>query len=65
MLGNKTYDFFKRLVQVGFPAISALYFGLGQIWGFPEIENVVGVIDFGELDQLGERRRRPELAGAR
>ena len=44
MLGNKAYDVAKRLVQVGLPAISALYFGLGQIWGFPEVENVVGSI---------------------
>ena len=44
ILSNKTYDFAKRLVQVVLPAIGALYFGLGQIWGFPEIENVVGSI---------------------
>lgn len=44
MLGNKTYDFVKKLVQVVLPAIGALYFGLGQIWGFPAIENVVGSV---------------------
>lgn len=42
ILSNRTYDITKRFVQVVLPAISALYFGLGQIWGFPETEKVVG-----------------------
>lgn len=44
MLSEKTYAIAKRLVQVILPAFGALYFGLGQIWGFPAIENVVGSI---------------------
>lgn len=41
-LSSEVYDFLKRLVQVGLPAVSTLYFTLGQIWGFPVIEEVVG-----------------------
>lgn len=44
MLSNKTYDVAKKLVQVILPAVGALYFGLGQIWGLPRIEDVVGSI---------------------
>ena len=36
------YDRLQFLVRVILPALSALYFGLGQIWDFPEIEKVVG-----------------------
>lgn len=36
------YDRLQLLIRVLLPAASALYFGLGQIWGFPEIEKVVG-----------------------
>ena len=43
-LSDKAYNVLKRLVQVYLPAVSALYFGLGQYWGFPEIEAVVGSI---------------------
>ena len=32
----------KKFVQVYLPAIASLYFGLGNIWGFPAIEQVVG-----------------------
>jgi hypothetical protein len=44
LLGNKTYDFFKRLVQVILPAVGALYFGLANVWGLPNAEQVVGTI---------------------
>lgn len=36
------YSFGKKFVQVYLPAIATLYFGLGNIWGFPAIEQVVG-----------------------
>lgn len=42
MLSDGSYHIGKRLVQVYIPAVSSLYFGLGNIWGFPAIEQVVG-----------------------
>lgn len=43
-LNDSQYDFAKRLVQVIIPAISAAYFALGNIWGLPAVENVVGTL---------------------
>lgn len=42
MLTDSFYSFGKKLVQVYIPAVSTLYFTLGNIWRFPAIENVVG-----------------------
>lgn len=42
MLTDTTYGFGKKLVQIWLPAVSSLYFGLGNIWGFPYVEEVVG-----------------------
>jgi hypothetical protein len=44
VLSDKLYNSGKRLVQVVLPAISALYFGLANIWGLPSAEQVVGTI---------------------
>lgn len=44
IMTDGTYDLSKKLVQIWLPAIGSLYFGLGNIWGFPEIENVLGSI---------------------
>lgn len=41
---NKTYDTLKYIVQIVFPAIGALYFALGNIWGLPAVEEVLGSI---------------------
>lgn len=41
-LGNTFYDRLKFLVQIILPALGALYASLGQIWGFPNVEQVVG-----------------------
>lgn len=41
-LKSKTYDFFKKLVEIVLPASASLYFGLSVIWGFPGGEKVVG-----------------------
>lgn len=43
-LSNRFYDQLKFLAIVLLPGLGALYFGLGQIWGFPKIEEVVGSI---------------------
>ena len=42
LLSDRLYDVLKQLVQLVIPAIGALYFGLAQIWGFPNAEEVVG-----------------------
>ena len=44
MLSNKVYDVLKWITMIVLPAISALYFGLAQIWGFPYAEQIVGTI---------------------
>ena len=43
-LNNKVYDAMKWIVMIVLPAISALYVGLGSIWGWPYIEQVAGSI---------------------
>lgn len=42
VLSDKVYNTGKKLVQVVIPAFSALYFGLGTIWGFPATDKVCG-----------------------
>lgn len=42
MLEDNIYSVGKKAVQIWIPAVSALYFGLGTIWGFPAIEKVTG-----------------------
>lgn len=43
-ISNATYDVLKWVAQIFLPAAGALYFGLSQIWGFPNGEEVVGTI---------------------
>lgn len=43
-MSDKMYDRMKWVALVLLPALAALYFGLGQIWGFPRIEEVVGSV---------------------
>lgn len=40
MLGDKLYTFAKWAALVGLPAITALWLGLGQVWGFPYLEQI-------------------------
>lgn len=42
MFTDAFYGLGKKVVQVYIPALSSLYFGLGNIWGFPAVEQVVG-----------------------
>lgn len=44
ILSNKAYDILKWGTIVLLPALGTLYFGLGNLWGFPYIEEVVGSI---------------------
>ena len=43
-LPDKVYDILKWISLTFLPAIAALYYGLGNIWGFPYIEQIVGTI---------------------
>lgn len=41
---NKTYDVLKWIAQVVLPALATLYFTLSQIWGLPNVGEVLGTI---------------------
>lgn len=43
-LSSAVYDKLKHIVAIVLPAIAALYIGLGQVWYFPNIEQVSGSI---------------------
>jgi hypothetical protein len=43
-LSNKTYDILKFVALILMPALGALYFSLGKIWDFPNVEEVLGSI---------------------
>lgn len=43
-LSNKTYDILKWIAMYLLPAIGTLYFTLGNIWGLPYGEQIVGTI---------------------
>lgn len=44
ILNSKIYDKLKYIALVILPAFSALYFGLGEIWGLPKVTEVIGTI---------------------
>lgn len=44
LFNNQWYDRLKYIALVLLPAISALYFGLGEIWGLPKVTEVIGTI---------------------
>lgn len=41
---NKVYDVLKWVAQVVLPALATLYFTLSQIWGLPNVGEVLGTI---------------------
>ena len=43
-MNNKMYDRLKWVALVLLPALATLYFGLGEIWHAPNVEEVVGTI---------------------
>lgn len=43
-LSNATYNKLKSLVTVILPAFSSAYFGLAELWDFPNVAGVVGSI---------------------
>lgn len=44
LLGDKSYDFLKKLVQVILPACGSAYFALAGIWDLPHADKVTGTI---------------------
>lgn len=44
ILSGKLYDRAKWFVMIFLPAVSTLYFALGNIWGFPYVTEVIGSI---------------------
>jgi len=43
-MDSRLYDALKYTALVVLPGLATLYFGLGQIWNFPAIEQVVGSV---------------------
>ena len=41
---DSTYDILRKIADLILPAVATLYFALGQIWGFPYCEEIVGSI---------------------
>lgn len=44
LLSDRTYDVITKAATLILPLIGALYLGLGQIWGLPAVEQVVGTV---------------------
>jgi len=43
-MDSRLYDALKYVALVVLPGLATLYFGLGQLWNFPAIEQVVGSV---------------------
>lgn len=60
MLSDSAYNVVKKSATIVFPALSALYIALAQIWHFDHVEQVVGTLTavntcFGVLIQLSKK----------
>lgn len=44
LIPDKAYNFLKQVALIILPAVSTLYFTLGEIWGLPRITEVIGTI---------------------
>lgn len=44
LLNSNVYDFLKSVVQIGLPALATLYFTVAQLWGLPNVQQVMGTI---------------------
>lgn len=40
MLNDKIYKILKWVTLIALPALTALWLGLGQVWGFPYLEQI-------------------------
>ena len=45
LLSNNTYDILKWVCLIGLPAVAALIAALGDIWGLPNVSNIVLTIN--------------------
>ena len=45
LLTNKTYDILKWVCLIALPAVAALIAALGDIWGLPNVSNIVLTIN--------------------
>jgi len=43
-MSDATYDFLNNLVKIGLPAVGTFYSVAGLLWGWPNINQVVGTI---------------------
>lgn len=43
-MSSRVYDALKWMALVLLPTLASLYFGLGQIWDLPKVEEIVGSI---------------------
>jgi hypothetical protein len=60
MLSNSAYNVVKKSATIVFPALSALYIAIAQIWNFDHVEQVVGTLTavntfLGVLIQLSKK----------
>lgn len=44
ILNDRNYHYVRQSATIILPAIGALYFTLGQLWGLPRVEEIVGTI---------------------
>jgi hypothetical protein len=44
VLGNRPYTVIKWLVQIFLPAFSGAYFALGRLWGWENVDLIVGTM---------------------
>ena len=44
IMSNKIYDFLRFIADLLLPALGTLYAALGEIWGFPYKEQIVGTV---------------------
>jgi Putative phage holin Dp-1 len=44
LLSDTLYNYLKKLVTIGLPALGTLYFALSGVWNLPNPESVVGTI---------------------
>jgi hypothetical protein len=44
-LSNRVYNYLKWFITIFLPAVGALYFGLAEMWGFPNPTGVNGTIN--------------------
>ena len=43
-MSDKLYNILKHAAAIGFPALSALYYTVAQIWNIPDTKEVMGTI---------------------